>query len=296
MKDSSSRYSGYTGFWVHTKDSSAAIRFAIGKEQKFHTGNSQVTLFYRSALGSTISVKALNLLKDSSQLYEPVYREILKKRELNEDWEILKLLFDTEIDAVEIELSDNDSTQGFTLHGAVIENASNKGVLYNSCGVGGAQFKHLIQNAAVPIGQAHALGTDLFIISFGSNESYTETFNYDIYKSSISAFISSLKKQNPGACILLTGPPDTRSKNRYPRNTASICAIFKELSLEQGFAYWDLRTAMGGDGSVMNWLKSGLASKDKLHFTKEGYFLQGKWLLDEIDKEYKKYNSILNKR
>ena len=35
---------------------------------------------------------------------------------------------------------------------------------------------------------------------------------------------------------------------------------------------------MGGNGSLFKWLKNGLASKDQLHFTKEGYTLQAKLL------------------
>ena len=33
---------------------------------------------------------------------------------------------------------------------------------------------------------------------------------------------------------------------------------------------------MGGNGSLFKWLKNSLASKDQLHFTKEGYTLQAK--------------------
>ena len=38
---------------------------------------------------------------------------------------------------------------------------------------------------------------------------------------------------------------------------------------------FDLNEAMGGWGSIYSWFKKGLTLKDKLHFTEQGYSLQG---------------------
>ena len=39
---------------------------------------------------------------------------------------------------------------------------------------------------------------------------------------------------------------------------------------------------MGGDKSILQWLKPKLASFDKLHYTKEGYILQANLLMDAM--------------
>ena len=144
------------------------------------------------------------------------------------------------------------------------------------------------QNLEPNIQNIH-LNTNLLIISFGSNESYTTQFDSVLYRNGVIQLVDEIKKESPGVSILFTGPPDTRSKNRFPRNTSAICSILKELSLDKGFAYWDVRAAMGGEGSIQVWLSKGLASADKLHFTKKGYALHGKWLFNAILREYEKY-------
>ena len=39
---------------------------------------------------------------------------------------------------------------------------------------------------------------------------------------------------------------------------------------------------MGGDKSILQWLKPKLASFDKLHYTKDGYILQANLLMNAM--------------
>ena len=82
---------------------------------------------------------------------------------------------------------------------------------------------------------------------------------------------------------MLTSPPDSRSKNREPVSLPAIQQIFSEIAETQNnVAYWDLRSIMGGENSVNNWLKYKLAENDKLHYTKAGYDLQAQLLIKAL--------------
>lgn len=290
MKDSLSVSSGFMGFWTKTYDSTAAIQFGISKTPLFQDGNTHITIFYTSDADTKVEFSGANLKKDSTLFFNAIYSTIEYSKD--QKWKVCKLIFDQEVSTIEVKIENNIGPNGVNIHGAVFEKSWDKGVTYNSCGVGGAQIKHLNQNTNTLINQISYLNTNLIIISFGSNESYTPQFDSVLYRNGVIQLVDEIRKEIPGVCILFTGPPDTRSKNRFPRNTSAICSIFKELSIEKGFAYWDVRSAMGGEGSIQVWLSKGLASTDKLHFTKKGYALHGKWLFNAIHREYEKYLQI----
>jgi len=52
---------------------------------------------------------------------------------------------------------------------------------------------------------------------------------------------------------------------------------------------WDLFTFMGGLTSMKKWEQDGLAQKDKVHFTPQGYRLLGDLLYNALFDEYIKY-------
>jgi len=50
---------------------------------------------------------------------------------------------------------------------------------------------------------------------------------------------------------------------------------------------------MGGYGSMLKWLKNGMAASDKLHFAQNGYYLQGDLLFSAF---IKAYNNFIDKK
>lgn len=83
--------------------------------------------------------------------------------------------------------------------------------------------------------------------------------------------------------FLITSPPDSRYKNKIPINFSKIKNVYIQVALNNNnVAYWDLRTIMGGNKSILQWLKLKLASFDKLHYTKDGYMLQANLLMNAM--------------
>jgi lysophospholipase L1-like esterase len=61
-------------------------------------------------------------------------------------------------------------------------------------------------------------------------------------------------------------------------NNAKLIALKNTLidfCNSNNIMYWDLFEVMGGYGSMRNWVRSGYAAPDHVHFSKGGYELQG---------------------
>ena len=169
----------------------------------------------------------------------------------------------------------NDSQSEFNFHGIFFESNQTRGVQYHECGVVGAQFLQMIKYSPLLIEQLVALKPNLIIISYGSNESYIRNFDSVLYKKEIEIFLAKIKNELPEIEFLFTTTPDTRSNNQNPLFTKLINSTQREIANKNNLALWDLNTIMGGENSMIQWHKNGLANNDKLHFLKSGYQLQG---------------------
>ena len=52
---------------------------------------------------------------------------------------------------------------------------------------------------------------------------------------------------------------------------------------------WDMYEVMGGLNSIVLWEKNGLAQRDKIHFTREGYLLLGDLFFNALMQGFEKY-------
>jgi hypothetical protein len=59
-----------------------------------------------------------------------------------------------------------------------------------------------------------------------------------------------------------------------------------KLAKKYHCAVWDLHTIMGGLNSIVYWNLLGLAKKDKIHFTNQGYVLLGDLFFNAFLKAY----------
>jgi len=192
-------------------------------------------------------------------------------------------IFNKPVNKLKLSVEKKDSSNLFNLLGFYLENTQNKGVIYNSLGVGGSSLYSITNNNSLLINDINHYQPDLIIISFGSNDAYNKSFDSVKYRTKLESFIDSIIVQQPTISILLTSPPDSRSKNREPVCIDKIQEVFLKISESRSnVAYWDLRTIMGGKNSVLNWLKYKLAATDKLHYTKAGYNLQAELLIKAL--------------
>lgn len=279
---------GMAGFTLKTTSRKAGIEIMPQKSpQEIQTGN-QVVLFYQANDNAVIDVSGIDTFTDSTKVFKSI--NVLNSKESDSalGWKKAIFYFEKGVNKINVSINQLHDTAAFYINGLQLNNVNKAGIVYNNCGVGGAQFSHLCNHSSYSVEQIKDLNPDLIIFSYGSNESYTSTFNSEAYQKMVGAYLDKIKAALPGVAIILTAPPDTRSKGRFPVNSMSIGMVFNKLASEKQVAYWDLCHQMGGSGSLLKWLQLGLASTDKLHFTKLGYQLQAKMLIEAIFNAYNK--------
>ena len=116
----------------------------------------------------------------------------------------------------------------------------------------------------------------LIILQYGGNAvpGLNSDKSISSFKEKLRAQIQLFKRLSPKTRILFIGPADMaksvegsyRTYSRLPQVIDSIRAV----SIDEGIAFWNMYDAMGGYGSMVQWVKSGLAGKDYLHFSNKG--------------------------
>ncbi|MDR1683484.1 MAG: hypothetical protein LBS25_08915 [Candidatus Symbiothrix sp.] len=122
------------------------------------------------------------------------------------------------------------------------------------------------------------LNVGLILLEFGGNVMPSIKNEKQIlsYKETISKQIAYLKRIHPQAKIILIGPADMSKKvagklQTYPHLEEVVCAL-EEAALQSGAGYWNMYDVMGGQNSMIDWVKSSpkLAAPDYIHFTNRG--------------------------
>lgn len=192
----------------------------------------------------------------------------------------------------------NSADSEFLMMGLELMN-NNPGIEYTTIGVNGASFA--FYNRAEFFEQQLLLyKPDLFIISVGTNDTYTLNFDAKQYKTYYEQLILSIQKANPNCAILLTVPNDSFYKKQFANpNTKVAAQVIYELSEKYHMAVWDFYEVMGGYVSSQKWYNNKLMPKDRIHFTRKGYDIKAdllfKALINAWEKEMNyKPNTLLN--
>jgi lysophospholipase L1-like esterase len=187
-------------------------------------------------------------------------------------------------ESIKVDSSQNHST----IFGMSLENDS-AGVLYHVIGVNGAKYMHY-QAAKYFSEQTHQLDPELFIISLGTNEALDYPYIDKRLAVYIENLVSSLRSHNPLAKFIIVTPPDCFIK-RTKKNPGiqKVRETLIQFAAENGYAFYDMHQALGGDGSAERWKEAQLLRADGVHFSKEGYDYQGNLLFHAIIKGYNDY-------
>ena len=200
-----------------------------------------------------------------------------------------QVTWEHKVNAVTIETikGDEEETRAI-IYGTVLEN-SMPGVLYHTIGVNGAKFRHYTA-AKHFAAQTAALGADLFVISLGTNESIDYPYVSKNFFSEVDQLLSSLKANNPLAKFLLVTPQDAfRQRTKINPGIMQVREWLIQYAVENGFAFYDMFRAMGGEHSASSWSENQLLSRDGIHLTRDGYEYQGNLFYHALMKGYNQY-------
>lgn len=273
---------GISGITIKSTVANAELKIMLSNENGLHYGTNKITLFHEKG-PNTFDF----LVYDNDNHIQGFINSNIKG-----DYSFTsKIDLDTFLNQFIIKAYRKDSFQTYAqIYGLLLENKS-RGILYNTIGVNGAEFRHYnLSNKFIE--QLPALKPDLVIISLGTNDAFRKGFNPTLFASNIDLLVKSIQKNNPKANILLTTPSDSyRKKGKSKADNPDIKLarnIMVDYCLKNNIAYWDLYEIMGGVGSIKKWKAKGLVQPDLLHFTKSGYELQAKLLYNALINGFKK--------
>lgn len=222
--------------------------------------------------------------------------------------------FDGPLASLDIQARLRQSSPGaFRLSGFSLERGGG-GVLYHGVGVNGATFRSFCDQAV--LSDLARLQPDLVVLSFGTNESVNAALTKEKLMANISQLISMVRQTMGAVDILLVSPGDNLIKgsrkveirgvddqglervsyeNRpcYVKNQRlpMIRDAIAEVAQEKGAAFWDFFSAMGGLGSMSDWVAQGLAAKDYIHLSARGYSLEGRLMSEAIESNSEELSS-----
>ena len=180
----------------------------------------------------------------------------------------------------------------FTLTGVLLENGM-PGISVNPVGVNGASVPSYLRCDDFER-DLELIRPDLVIFGIGINDAAENDFDKDLFMKNYGALIRIIQRINPDCALLFMTNNDSfkrvkvRKKTRYEVNPNGLIAeeAFMEMGKQYNAAVWDQFEIMGGLKSMQDWEHAGLAKKDKVHFTNEGYTLLGNLLYNALISNY----------
>ena len=141
-----------------------------------------------------------------------------------------------------------------------------------------------------------AVNAKLIIMEYGGTmvpSMTTKTLDWS--KKLITRQIQAVQRANPDADILFIGPAHMAKQfngkwQTYPGLNMTI-KMLREVALENGLAYWDMHRVMGGEGSMIKWVKKSppLGFTDHVHFTRRGAAYMGDLFCSSLHMYYDYY-------
>lgn len=262
LKNPANENVGITGYTLITQDTNATVSFAYASDETQETVFDAEIWYGGTNAGLVTTTPGMKIESDTTDYGKGLRRAVIRNYTRGQK---LTLRFKKK----------GKGNFSANFYGIAFSDTVDGGLQYNRCGVVGATFLQLIAQQEFTLQQLRAVQPDLIFFSYGSNESYNAGIEMKKYSAGVDGFISRLKAEFPETGIVITSPPDTRSGGRFPVNTQAITDSFRVICERRSCTFWDMHAVMGGDASISFWLNNGLARKDKLHFTKSGYELQG---------------------
>lgn len=185
-------------------------------------------------------------------------------------------------DITSVKISVNEP-EGFIGYGVVLEDAD--GVSVDNYSIRGNSGMALVAtNSSINSQINNAIGYDLIILQYGLNAMAPNVLSYDTYSRQMCKVIEYMKGCFPSAPVLVMGVGDrsTQTDGEFVTMPA-VNAMLKAqrgAAKRSGVAFWSTFEAMGGDGSMVQFVKKNWAAKDYTHIGYAG----GKYIAKQFVK------------
>ncbi len=162
-------------------------------------------------------------------------------------------------------------------------------------GCSGTIFKRI--NAETLRKTYDMLGVKMVILQFGGNAlpGMKSKAAADAYGKKFLEELKYLRAVDPNLIIFVIGPADMSVKvdgnmQTHPQLT-NVRDALKSATLQAGGVFWDMYEAMGGSGSMVQWVKAkpSLGSPDYIHYTQKGAVKISEIFYTSLMKEYEMF-------
>lgn len=276
----------WQGYRCSRNDSVAWGLSGVSAKFKDSIANITVKANYKNYSKNTYVFNKLRVFYDEwTTDYEVLLsnQDLIEKTVINSDVHYIEFTLNktvSELDFCIKKTNDSKNTE-FLMMGLELMN-DNSGIEYTTIGVNGASFA-FYDRCTYFEKQLLLYKPDLFVISIGTNDTYTTDFKPQEFKAYYKQLIGYIQRANPDCAILLTVPNDSYYKQQYANpNTKLAAEVIYELSEQYQMAVWDLYEIMGGFNSSQKWYTNKLMPKDRIHFTRKGYDIKADLLLKAL--------------
>ena len=176
---------------------------------------------------------------------------------------------------------------------AIARETGAPGLVYHAIGQNGATASDFCTREKME--QMAALRPDLIILSFGTNESHNRRYDPVEHFAQLDALLTLLRHYAPDATVMLTTPPGSyvrASRRRRIVNPRTVKVVDTLLAFAErrGLPVWDLYNLAGGSrNACTNWKNNRLMQRDQVHYTHQGYTIQGNLLGEVLLKAFNDY-------
>jgi len=139
------------------------------------------------------------------------------------------------------------------------------------------------------------LNVGMIVLQFGGNTVpyINDESAVDRYCTQLVKQIELIKRACPGVTVVFVGPSDMSKRIDGDYVTYPVLPYLvkrlREMANDNGVAFWSIFDAMGGEGSMVEWVREGDASSDYVHFSVNGSMKIGQRLSDIIELHYRLY-------
>ncbi|MDE6853869.1 MAG: hypothetical protein K2J38_02315 [Muribaculaceae bacterium] len=141
-------------------------------------------------------------------------------------------------------------------------------------------------NAGLCASMAECVPYDMIILEYGINAISEGQSDYSAYGLAMSAVIERLRSVYPCADILVLGVSDRGVKRDGVVKSLPACAsmvdVQRRMAHRSGVHFWDMRAAMGGENSAVDWRRRKLLNADYIHLNQAGGSEMARLLFDAI--------------
>ncbi len=156
------------------------------------------------------------------------------------------------------------------LYGVILEGTDNGLLLDNysmrgNSGIGQADVSQAMYKQSDAI-----IKYDLVVLQYGLNVANSKYTDYQWYKRGMDNMLEHVKKSFPNCPILLVSVSDRGNKQGTMKGIIELLEVQQQFAQKHHLLFYNLWEAMGGEGSMANFVDRKWANKDYTHLTFEG--------------------------